>query len=251
MSSSTNLMASNYASSVASNGSGAPRRSGGYGLTASRRDVNSSNSNTSNNGSGNNFGSGNSYNNSNNGSSNNPPILSPTQPSSSPNQNSWGWPGLGSALGNFGASLTSKSNHEARPPSTTGFEPGQPAGNATATKSQPNLGTRPDEWRRPTELGGLVLGNGDWAAAYRNSTGHRRECMKMLCITGIVTERELAEDHTSIAQEHIDECIMIAGEILSRWQHGVMNTSQAKAYFEDRFAAIFLQKAPVSFQDRP
>mmetsp|Transcript_30470 Transcript_30470/g.101302 ORF Transcript_30470/g.101302 Transcript_30470/m.101302 type:complete len:372 (-) Transcript_30470:84-1199(-) len=99
------------------------------------------------------------------------------------------------------------------------------------------------------EFGGLSLGRGTWANAYRQATGSRREALRLLCNTGIVTERELADDLTVISEEHIEECISIAGEILQRWPpgSGPPPLREAKAFFEERLAAIYMKRAPSAF----
>lgn len=103
-----------------------------------------------------------------------------------------------------------------------------------------------------TTLGreGLVLGKGAWAQAYRVSTGTRREALNMLGITGIVTERELADDLTEIGQEHIEECICIATEMLEKWppRHGAPPVQVAKRFFEERLAQLYLRRHPPVYQ---
>jgi len=99
------------------------------------------------------------------------------------------------------------------------------------------------------EFGGLALGKGTWANAYRQAWGERRDALRLLCSTGIVTERELADDLTVISEEHIEECVSIAGEILRKWppEHGPPPVSEAKAFFEERLAALYMKRAPSPF----
>lgn len=99
------------------------------------------------------------------------------------------------------------------------------------------------------EFGGLALGRGTWANAYRQPKGDRRDALRLLCSTGIVTERELADDLTVISQEHVEECIAIAGEMLRRWpaERGPPPRAEAKTFFEERLAALYMRRAPAPF----
>mmetsp|Transcript_39871 Transcript_39871/g.119326 ORF Transcript_39871/g.119326 Transcript_39871/m.119326 type:complete len:346 (-) Transcript_39871:119-1156(-) len=99
------------------------------------------------------------------------------------------------------------------------------------------------------EFGGLALGRGTWANAYRQATGMRRDALRLLCTSGIVTERELADDLTVISEEHIDECVSIAVEMLQRWpsEHGTPPQQEAKRFFEERLAALYMKRAPAPF----
>jgi len=99
------------------------------------------------------------------------------------------------------------------------------------------------------EFGGLALGRGSWANAYRQATGARREALRLLCTLGIVTERELADDLTVIDEEHIDECVSIAAEMLLKWtpELGPPPQQEAKSFFEERLAALYMKRAPSPF----
>lgn len=92
------------------------------------------------------------------------------------------------------------------------------------------------------ERRGLALGKGTWATAYKEATGVRRDALRMLCTTSIVTERELADDLTVISEEHIDECVSIATEMLKRWppKFGPPPQAEAKAFFEERLAMMYM-----------
>eukprot|EP00746_Dinoflagellata_sp_MGD_P000100 gnl/MRDRNA2_/MRDRNA2_100182_c0_seq1.p1 gnl/MRDRNA2_/MRDRNA2_100182_c0~~gnl/MRDRNA2_/MRDRNA2_100182_c0_seq1.p1 ORF type:complete len:368 (-),score=74.95 gnl/MRDRNA2_/MRDRNA2_100182_c0_seq1:187-1290(-) len=96
------------------------------------------------------------------------------------------------------------------------------------------------------ERHGLALGQGTWANAYRQASGPRRTALRMLCVSGIITERELADDLTIISEEHIEECIAIAGEMLKRWppEHGPPPLQESKRFFEDQLAALYRRKGP-------
>jgi len=96
---------------------------------------------------------------------------------------------------------------------------------------------------------GLVLGKGTWANAYRQATGLRRDALRLLCSTGIVTERELADDLTVISEEHVEECVTIAREMLQKWtpELGPPPQQEAKAFFEEKLAAMYMKRAPAPF----
>jgi len=110
---------------------------------------------------------------------------------------------------------------------------------------------RENSLRSDTELGlarkGIYLGRGAWAEAYRSaSDGPRREALTMLMMTGIITQRELASDLTEVHQEHIEECICIASEMLMQWpaKFGLPPQHEAKLYFEQRLAQLHASKMP-------
>eukprot|EP00812_Abedinium_dasypus_P003493 NODE_1430_length_1143_cov_358.623162.p1 GENE.NODE_1430_length_1143_cov_358.623162~~NODE_1430_length_1143_cov_358.623162.p1 ORF type:complete len:339 (+),score=91.05 NODE_1430_length_1143_cov_358.623162:136-1017(+) len=96
------------------------------------------------------------------------------------------------------------------------------------------------------EVGGLELGIGTWALAYHEAQGARRTALKLLCGTGIVSERELSDDLTVVSEEHIEECISIAMEMLVMWppKHGLPSQAEAQAFFEERLAALYMRKVP-------
>lgn len=91
---------------------------------------------------------------------------------------------------------------------------------------------------------GLVLGKGSWAAAYRRAQGARREALRLLCTSGIVTARELSDDLTVINEEHIEECVLIASEMLQTWPLDVWarQPQEAKKFFEARLTALYQRK---------
>lgn len=99
------------------------------------------------------------------------------------------------------------------------------------------------------ERHGLALGQGTWANAYRQASGTRRSALRMLCVCGIITERELADDLTIISEEHIEECIAIAHHMLKRWPpaHGPPPVQESKRFFEDQLAALYMSKGPAVF----
>jgi len=93
-------------------------------------------------------------------------------------------------------------------------------------------------------LDGLVLGRGSWATAYRQAHGQRREALRLLCKSGIVTARELSDDLTVISQEHIDECVYIASEMLQTWPLDLWarQPEEAQKFFESRLTALYQRK---------
>mmetsp|Transcript_127107 Transcript_127107/g.283329 ORF Transcript_127107/g.283329 Transcript_127107/m.283329 type:complete len:301 (-) Transcript_127107:42-944(-) len=99
------------------------------------------------------------------------------------------------------------------------------------------------------EFGGLNLGRGTWANAYRQATGSRRNALRLLCTSGIVTERELSDDLTVISEEHVEECISIAEEMLQKWPpaRGPPPQREAKSFFEERLAMLYMRRAPEPF----
>lgn len=89
--------------------------------------------------------------------------------------------------------------------------------------------------------GGVVLGKGSWAAACRMAEGRRAEAFQLLCTTGIVTARELSDDLTVISSEHIEECVLIAMDMLQtrpldKWAH---LPEDAKSFFQTRLAVLY------------
>lgn len=96
----------------------------------------------------------------------------------------------------------------------------------------------------PGEADGLVLGKGSWATAYRQATGTRKDCFRLLCKSGIVTARELGNDLTVISEEHMDECILIAAEMLRTWTLDMwaQQPEEAKIFFEARLTAMYQRK---------
>lgn len=118
-----------------------------------------------------------------------------------------------------------------------------PAGNWSVERRWPQVGELESTLGRQ----GLVLGKGAWAQAYRHANGTRREALCMLGTMGIVTEREFADDLTEIGQDHIEECIVIAAEMMEKWppRHGLPPVEAAKKFFEERLTQLFLQRRPL------
>jgi len=90
----------------------------------------------------------------------------------------------------------------------------------------------------------IVLGKGSWAASYRQARGNRRDSLKLLCTCGIVTSRELSDDLTVICEEHIEECVLIASEMLNTWplEEWSKQPEEAKKYFEAQLTDLYQRK---------
>lgn len=111
----------------------------------------------------------------------------------------------------------------------------------------PGLAAECEDGAGEHSLGGLVLGRGDWALAYRESQGARRNAFRLLSMSGIVTARELEDDLTVVSQEHIDECAVIATEMLQTWPLDVwaQQPAKAKQVFERKLTALYHRKTVV------
>lgn len=92
-----------------------------------------------------------------------------------------------------------------------------------------------------SDLDGLTLGRGSWANAYRQAHGPRREALRLLYRSSIVTARELSDDLTVISQEHIDECVQIASEMLRTWSMDmwIRQPDEAKKFFEAKLTVLY------------
>merc|ERR1719195_735785 len=90
----------------------------------------------------------------------------------------------------------------------------------------------------------IVLGKGSWAASYRQARGNRRDSLRLLCTCGIVTSRELSDDLTVISEEHIEECVLIAREMLNTWplDEWSKQPGEAKKFFEAKLTALYQRK---------
>ncbi|CAK9096842.1 unnamed protein product [Durusdinium trenchii] len=103
-----------------------------------------------------------------------------------------------------------------------------------------------DHLQSTLECGGLALGRGTWANAYRSAPhgSRRRQALKMLCELGIVTEKELADDLTVISDEHIEECVSIGLTMLQRWPNHAPPPLEAKEFFQAQLEAMYRDKVP-------
>lgn len=129
---------------------------------------------------------------------------------------------------------------------------GGPFGYGAAGTDEPlaEPGTGGTEGNSPLEgipmsgSAGLIMGRGSWATAYRQASGNRREALRLLCTSGIVTARELSDDLTVISEEHIEECVQIAAEMLQTWtlEMWARQPQEAKKFFEARLTALYQRK---------
>lgn len=96
----------------------------------------------------------------------------------------------------------------------------------------------------PEHIDGIMLGKGSWATSYRQASGQRREALRLLCRSGIVTARELADDNTVISEEHIDECVSIGLEMLHtrNMDQWTRSPNEAKQVFEARLTSLYQKK---------
>lgn len=117
------------------------------------------------------------------------------------------------------------------------FQAGEPVAEAASLEAHP-------DYVLMSGSSGLILGRGSWANAYRQSTGHRREALRLLCTSGIVTPRELSDDLTVIDDEHVEDCVRIAVEMLQTWtiEMWARQPQEAKKFFEERLTMIYEQK---------
>eukprot|EP00747_Dinoflagellata_sp_TGD_P210433 gnl/TRDRNA2_/TRDRNA2_83700_c0_seq1.p1 gnl/TRDRNA2_/TRDRNA2_83700_c0~~gnl/TRDRNA2_/TRDRNA2_83700_c0_seq1.p1 ORF type:complete len:354 (+),score=73.40 gnl/TRDRNA2_/TRDRNA2_83700_c0_seq1:79-1140(+) len=114
---------------------------------------------------------------------------------------------------------------------------------SSSSSSEPESTAKKPE-NSAIEMDGLVLGRGSWAVAYVKARGPRRDSMRLLCNVGIVSARELADDNMVISSEHIEECILIATEMLYTWnlEKWQEEGAVAKQYFEARLTALYQRK---------
>jgi len=132
------------------------------------------------------------------------------------------------------------------PASSARVSGGTGSTSASDIRSSPISGRNGPSMETTLETGGLMLGRGTWAEAYRKATGVRRDALRLLANTGIVTQRELADDLTVIDEKHVEECIGIATEMLRRWpaERGSPPEQEAKHFFEQRLTALYQRRAP-------
>eukprot|EP00746_Dinoflagellata_sp_MGD_P070239 gnl/MRDRNA2_/MRDRNA2_28746_c0_seq1.p1 gnl/MRDRNA2_/MRDRNA2_28746_c0~~gnl/MRDRNA2_/MRDRNA2_28746_c0_seq1.p1 ORF type:complete len:332 (-),score=54.72 gnl/MRDRNA2_/MRDRNA2_28746_c0_seq1:144-1139(-) len=108
---------------------------------------------------------------------------------------------------------------------------------ATEPLAEPGIGVA-------EHVDGIMLGRGSWATAYRQASGQRRDALRLLCLSGIVTARELADDNTVISEEHIDECVSIGIEMIHTrpMEQWTRNPNEAKQVFEARLTSMYQRK---------
>ncbi|CAD7924194.1 unnamed protein product [Amoebophrya sp. A120] len=104
----------------------------------------------------------------------------------------------------------------------------------------------PSEWRLQLDpsRGSVRLGNGSWASTYKTADPAKREKLELLYKTGIVSARELEEDHTVVTEDHIHDCIVIANEMLQRSSCEVWmrQPNLAQTFFEHELTKLYTRK---------
>merc|ERR1719506_3176350 len=108
---------------------------------------------------------------------------------------------------------------------------------------EPGTGGTNERFQMDSSMSG-VMGRGSWATAYRQASGNRKEALRLLCSSGIVTARELSDDLTVISDDHIEECVQIATEMLQTWtlEMWARQPQEAKKFFEARLTALYQRK---------
>lgn len=88
----------------------------------------------------------------------------------------------------------------------------------------------------------VKMGDGSWARAYRNSDGEQKDALELLLRCKIISLQEFA--HGRASQEHMDECVWIATQMLGQkpLEDWVAGRQQALQSFEDSIAAIFASR---------
>jgi len=82
-------------------------------------------------------------------------------------------------------------------------------------------------------------GNGSWVRTYQRSNGEQKDALELLYRCRIVSVQEFT--HSSTNQEHIDECVWIAAQMLGQkpLEEWVARRQQALQSFEDSITAVF------------
>merc|ERR1719478_1928829 len=94
----------------------------------------------------------------------------------------------------------------------------------------------------------VEVGDGSWARTYRHSTsGEQKEALELLFRTRIISVHEFAHSHAS--QEHIEECVWIATQMLRQkpLEEWVVWRQQALQSFEDSITAIFAARTTKGY----
>lgn len=82
-------------------------------------------------------------------------------------------------------------------------------------------------------------GHGSWVCTYRRSNDEQKEALELLFRCRIVSMQEFTNSYAS--QEHIDECVWIAAQMLGQksLEEWVARRQQALQSFEDSITAVF------------
>eukprot|EP00397_Hematodinium_sp_SG-2012_P035106 GEMP01037728.1.p1 GENE.GEMP01037728.1~~GEMP01037728.1.p1 ORF type:complete len:421 (+),score=91.33 GEMP01037728.1:66-1328(+) len=101
--------------------------------------------------------------------------------------------------------------------------------------------------------GMFTLGTGMWGTMYCESQGERRQAFDLLARTGIISNKELAENASSVALEHVDDCLHIAREMLSKYSIDiwVANAAGANQHFQGRLATLYAERYSTPADEKP
>lgn len=94
----------------------------------------------------------------------------------------------------------------------------------------------------------LARGSGAWAMAYQASSGDRRDALRFLCMSGIVTKRELSDESLwDVPDEHIESHVTIATDMLASlpYEIWIRKPKEACRVFEDRYTMVYRSEDAV------
>jgi hypothetical protein len=99
----------------------------------------------------------------------------------------------------------------------------------------------------PDLASAVESGNGSWAHTYRRCQGEQKDALELLYQCKIVSVQEFT--HSSASQEHIDECVWIASQMLRQkpLEEWVVWRQQALQSFEDSITAIFAARTTAVY----
>jgi len=99
----------------------------------------------------------------------------------------------------------------------------------------------------PDLASAVESGNGSWAHTYRLCQGEQKDALELLYQCKIVSAQEFT--HSSASQEHIDECVWIASQMLRQkpLEEWVVWRQQALQSFEDSITAIFAARTTAVY----
>lgn len=93
----------------------------------------------------------------------------------------------------------------------------------------------------------VAIGSGTWVHAYRNANAEQKDALELLFRCKIISVHEFA--HSNASQEHIEECMWIAMQMLrqSPVEDWVVWRQQAVQSFEDSITAIYAARSTVQY----
>jgi len=103
----------------------------------------------------------------------------------------------------------------------------------------------------PVDLAVAVQsGSGSWVRTYQCSSGEQKDALELLYRCKIVSVQEFTE--SSASQEHIDECVWIAAQMLGQkpLEEWVARRQQALQSFEDSITAVFAARTMAGYASR-